>query len=661
MAPGRACGALRRNALDLAPQAMVGDVLVAERAVPDDVGRILSAAATLTLEATFLSHVSLLSREFGKPSVSLGVGSVVEIVAGADSPALLRLVDVVGAEDGPVLDEGDLVLVDGDQGTVAIPGGVSAETRRRIREVHAVLVAYARHPSSAHLLDALVRAVAEEGDLGSAYALEAALTYRLAPRGEPTRRLLTALGERTGAAEAVGARVAAIRRRLQGEIERRCREAVEAIDLASDLDELERTLRAFEARLGPEFALLDDLAMESDEVEPGLDTVLAAADRRRKSLRSRLEDEVDAALGLPPEGLRPALGGLFRTLRRARAARLEPKKVERLHARLSQTLAEERRRSGVHLVVRLGPDARRDRTLIGGKAAGLVDVAGLLPGGCRVPAGFVVTTAAYRLHLLGETGERLRLAVADGGDEGTVSRRARAAILGGEIPREVADAVAQAAAALGSSRLAVRSSATVEDRSTSSLAGLFDTYLGVRGLEETLERIRWSWASLWNARALVALAAAGLSPLRASIAVLVQEIVPTRAAGVLLSSDPGGRPDTLVVNAAWGLGEAVSQGEVAGDLFWVKRSVGATLATELGGSNRKVVLDPSGPGTIDAPLSSEEAKRPCLDADDLARLAELARALERGTGRAQDVEFGFSPEGDLVVFQIRRVVPSRSH
>lgn len=660
MAPGRACGALRRNALDLAPQAMVGDVLVAERAVPDDVGRILSAAATLTLEATFLSHVSLLSREFGKPSVSLGVGSVVEIVAEDDSPALLRLVDVVGAEDGPVLDEGDLVLVDGDRGTVAIPGGASAETRRRIREVHAVLVAYARHPSSAHLLDALGRAVAEEGDLGSAYALEAALTYRLAPRGEPTRRLLTALGERTGAAEAVGARVAAIRRRLQGEIERRCREAVEAIDLASDLDELERTLRAFEGRLGPEFALLDDLAMESDEVEPGLDTVLAAADRRRKSLRSRLEDEVDAALGLPPEKLRPVLGGLFRTLRRARAARLEPKKVERLHARLSQTLAEERRRSGVHLVVRLGPDARRDRSLIGGKAAGLVDVAGLLPGGCRVPAGFVVTTAAYRLHLLGETGERLRLAVADGGDEGTVSRRARAAILGGEIPREVADAVAEGAASLGSSRLAVRSSATVEDRSTSSLAGLFDTYLGVRGLEETLERIRWSWASLWNARALVALAAAGLSPLRASIAVLVQEIVPTRAAGVLLSSDPGGRPDTLVVNAAWGLGEAVSQGEVAGDLFWVKRSAGATLATELGGSDRKVVLDPSGPGTIDAPLSPEEAKRPCLDADDLSRLAELARALERGTGRAQDVEFGFSPEGDLVVFQIRRVVPSRS-
>ena len=204
----------------------------------------------------------------------------------------------------------------------------------------------------------------------------------------------------------------------------------------------------------------------------------------------------------------------------------------------------------------------------------------------------------------------------------------------------------------------MRSSATIEDGPLGSLAGLFDTYLGVAGFDDLVHRVRWAWASLWNARAIAALSSSGLSPLRASQAVLVQEMVETRSAGVLLSRDPGNRPDTLLINAAWGLGEGISQGEVAGDLYWVRRSTGEVIAAETGAATHRIELAPQGMGTVEVPLAAEQKGRPCLSPSELSRVAALARAVEDATGRAQDVEFGFEPGGDLVVFQLRRIVPA---
>jgi pyruvate,water dikinase len=238
-----------------------------------------------------------------------------------------------------------------------------------------------------------------------------------------------------------------------------------------------------------------------------------------------------------------------------------------------------------------------------------------------------------------------------------VSRLARAGILAGEMPAEVVEAIRDALRRLDVPWLAVRSSATIEDTPVSSRAGLFDSYLGVRGDDHAVERVRWAWASLWNARALAALGAAGVSPLRVSLAVLVQELVPTRAAGVLLSRDPSGRADTLVVNANWGLGESISQGDVPGDVFWVRRTTGELLAYDPGGGHVRVDADPHGPGTIESRVPDSDAGRPCLGPEDLARLADVARALEDGTGRSQDVEFGFATDGTLYVFQTRRIVP----
>jgi pyruvate,water dikinase len=640
--------------MELDPADVAGAVLLAERAVPDDIGRILASSGTLTLSGALLSHVSLLSREFGKPSVALS-GVTPARLAHDGEDGLLVLEDVVGLSARAVLDDGDIVLLDGGRGVLTVPGGLDRELRRAVRRVHAALVAYSKLPGDELLLTALLETA--EGGASREFLLEAAFPFRVVPPGDPARRLIEALAARSPRPE-FAAMHAALRERVLEEAAARCDDTLGVIAAAEDLEDLHRALRGLEGALDRDLKLLEDLGGDPDRLEQKLEPVLSAAGARRAEMEDELRQNVKHALELPDDLLRARLGGLFRLLRRARTSHVDPEDVDRLHRRLAAQLADERARAGTHLVVPLASGSPRERALVGGKAQALIDAREVVPEGCRVPRGFVVTAAAYRLHLLGETGEKLRLAV-DEIDENATSRKARAALLAGDVPDEVREAIKAAFDALGADRFAVRSSATIEDGPLGSLAGLFDTYLGVSGFDDLVDRIRWAWASLWNARALAALSSMGLSPLRASQAVIVQEMIETRSAGVLFSRDPSGRPDTLLINATWGLGEAISQGEVAGDLFWVRRSTGELIACETARAAHRIELAPQGMGTVEVPLSAEQRGRPCLTAAELAEVAGLARALEDVTGRAQDIEFGFDHSGALVVFQLRRIVPRR--
>ncbi len=654
IAPGLACGPLKLNRADLDPQDVAGAILVAERAVPDDIGRILASAGTLTLSGALLSHVSLLSREFGKPSVSLA-GITPAQLSERREDGLLVLEDVVGAGARAVLDEGDVVFLDGHRGVLTVPGGFDPKTRHAIRRLQGALAAFGKLPGD----DALLRALLEAADDPATheFLLDAAFLFRLVPSGAPARNLLAALDAK-GRSSSFEVKVAALRERILEGAAARCDETLAVLEAAEDLEDLQRGLRALEGSLERDLRLLEDLGGDPDRLEQKLEPVLAVAGARRAGLEDGLRRDVVSALALSDEQMRARLGGLFRLLRRARAAHLDLENVNRLHQRLARQLADERARAGTRLVVPIASGAPRERALVGGKAQALIDLIDVAPENCRVPRGFVVTSAAYRLHLLGETGEKLRLAV-DGNDEHAISRKARAAILSGEVPDEVKDAIKAAFDSLGAERFAVRSSATIEDGPLGSLAGLFDTYLGVTGFDDLVHRIRWAWASLWNARAVAALSSMGLSPLRASQAVIVQEMIETRSAGVLLSRDPSDRPDTLLINAAWGLGEGISQGEVAGDLFWVRRSTGEIIASETGRATHRIELAPQGMGTVEVPLTEPQRGASCLTPSELAQVAALARAVEDATGRAQDVEFGFDRDGGLVVFQLRRIVPRR--
>jgi pyruvate,water dikinase len=437
----------------------------------------------------------------------------------------------------------------------------------------------------------------------------------------------------------------------------RCEKALAALPLHDDLDALDRAARSLREDVRTDLDRIEDLGGDPAALAGLIDPVLAEAGRRRDELTARLGADVEIAGALPDATVRSRLGGLLGLARHARSAGIAHDALALLESRLARVVADERGRSGTSLVVPLASETPADRAVVGGKAAGLLAVREALPSGCRIPRGFVVTTAAYRLHLLGERGERLREAVRDCRDAAALSRRARAILLSGELLEDLLRPVEAALSQLGPSRLAVRSSATIEDGPEGSLAGLFDSWLGVAGLDELLHRIRLAWASLWNARALRAMGALGISPLEASQAVLVQEAVETRSAGVLLTRDPAGSAGTILVNAAWGLGEAISQGEVEGDVYRVRRGTGQIVAAESGGAATCLTLDPAGTGTVEVSLPPDRVGRPCLDGPNLSRLAALAAALEEATGRAQDVEFGVDDDGSVVVFQVRRIVP----
>lgn len=250
-------------------------------------------------------------------------------------------------------------------------------------------------------------------------------------------------------------------------------------------------------------------------------------------------------------------------------------------------------------------DANATLETAGGKGAALSELA---RAGLPVPGGFHVTTAAYQ-EFVTSTGvaDRIRaeLAAAYGPDGDAdadtaagAGARIRALFEEGPLPSALEQAIAKAYADLGDGArtVAVRSSATAEDLPDLSFAGQQDTYLNISGERALLGAVRKCWASLWTDRALAYRARAGIAHEDVSLAVVVQELVAADAAGVMFTVDPlGGRADRLVVNAAWGLGEAVVSGLVTPDTLVVERA--GLVVVEERVAAKEVMTVPTAEGT----------------------------------------------------------------
>src|SRR5207249_11895451 len=144
----------------------------------------------------------------------------------------------------------------------------------------------------------------------------------------------------------------------------------------------------------------------------------------------------------------------------------------------------------------------------------------------------------------------------------------------GIISDDITEAVRRAYAQLGGGDLAVavRSSATAEDLPELSFAGQQETYLNMRGEAMVLDAVKRCWASLWTARAIGYRARQGIAAEDVSLAVVVQELVPADAAGILFTANPvTGERDVVMINAAWGLGEAIVGGLVTPDTVVVDK------------------------------------------------------------------------------------------
>jgi rifampicin phosphotransferase len=349
-------------------------------------------------------------------------------------------------------------------------------------------------------------------------------------------------------------------------------------------------------------------------------------------------------------------------------------------------------------------DATADRPLAGGKGASL---ARLSRAGLPVPGGFHVTTAAYRDFVTRHgLRERILSAAADA-DPDTAARRIAALFDDHEMPARTAEAIRATYAALRAGRggiapgdaggdggghggagsgngatgfspgggstgpgsggsgtgdsgtgdsgtdggdvpVAVRSSATAEDLPEMSFAGQQDTYLNIRGAADLLGAVKRCWASLWTPRAIAYRARTGVPHDDVALAVVVQELVRADAAGILFTADPmTGAHDRTVINAAWGLGEAVVGGLVTPDTLVIDAATGAVIEERLGDKGVRTVR--TADGTREEPVPAELRRQPAIDHAMAARLADLGTAIERLYGTAMDVEWAVRNDRPYVV------------
>ncbi|MGS2648560.1 PEP/pyruvate-binding domain-containing protein [Streptosporangium sp. LJ11] len=287
-------------------------------------------------------------------------------------------------------------------------------------------------------------------------------------------------------------------------------------------------------------------------------------------------------------------------------------------------------------------DPRTELANVGGKGESL---ARLARAGLPVPPGFHVTTTAYRAFV---THHDLR-------DRILSSDAAEAAALfaAHEVPQGIADDIRAAYRELGDEpAVAVRSSATAEDLPGMSFAGQQDTFLNIRGAEQVLDAVRRCWASLWTERAIAYRERNGVPHDEVALAVVVQELVPADAAGVMFTEDR----DHLSINAAWGLGEAIVGGLVTPDTITLDRADHTIVEEHIAAKTVMTVRVPE--GTREVPVPDTGRDLPVLSRAQAVRLAELGMTIEELYGHAVDVEWAIH-EGRPYILQARPITGQR--
>lgn len=296
-----------------------------------------------------------------------------------------------------------------------------------------------------------------------------------------------------------------------------------------------------------------------------------------------------------------------------------------------------------------------DRTqvaVVGGKGAHLGELSRI--EGIRVPAGFCVTTDAFRRFMaeapsIDDRLDRLsRLRPDDREAIRALSAEIRRVLEGVAIPDDLAAAITRPLARLGEhAAYAVRSSATAEDLPTASFAGQLDTYLNVVGPAAVLQQVSRCWASLFTERAATYRLRNGFDHRKVQMAVVVQQMVFPQAAGILFTADPvTSNRKVASVEATFGLGEALVCGLVNPDVYTVRD--GEVVAKAVATKRRAIHPSPAG-GTQDEAIEPERQEQLALTDAQVVRLAQLGRWIEAHFGRPQDIEWCLVDDGFQIV------------
>jgi pyruvate, water dikinase len=316
-----------------------------------------------------------------------------------------------------------------------------------------------------------------------------------------------------------------------------------------------------------------------------------------------------------------------------------------------------------------------DTGVVGGKNSSLGEmIHNLASRGIRVPTGFATTAEAYWAFL---DHNEMRSDIADrigelheGAELAQVGGAVRERFAEAEFPPDLRDAIIDAYRELGerigrdAPDVAARSSATAEDLPEASFAGQQETYLNITGQDALLDACRRCYASLFTDRAINYREDKGFDQLQVALSVGVQQMVRSdlAGAGVMFTLDTdSGFPRTVLVDAAWGLGESVVAGLVDPDEYLVFKpllddgDLCPVISRKIGEKASKIVYRDSGDEPTET-VEVDEGERVAqvLDDDEILRLARWGVIIEEHYGRAMDIEWAKDGEdGELYIVQAR--------
>ncbi|WP_136797100.1 PEP/pyruvate-binding domain-containing protein [Desulfosediminicola ganghwensis] len=298
---------------------------------------------------------------------------------------------------------------------------------------------------------------------------------------------------------------------------------------------------------------------------------------------------------------------------------------------------------------------------VGGKALAL---AKLLNAGELLPKTACLTTAAYKEFLeINRLSEKIQMELntkefSDMRWEEIwdISLRIRQFFLATSLPRTLASTIHDfVRTEFGEVPLAVRSSATEEDGSTASFAGLHESYLNIRSQDQLERAIRKVWASLWSDKALLYRQELQLAVGSSAMAIVIQELLPSSCAGVGFTHDPMDS-NRMVIEAVHGLNQGLVDGEVPPDRFQVNRE-DYSLVAHIPPEKREkyVIADQSEREGVEiAVLPPELAEQKPLDIEELETLVQAMDRLEKTFDTPLDIEW-CRVEGQLYILQARPI------
>ncbi|MDY3867870.1 MAG: PEP/pyruvate-binding domain-containing protein, partial [Pyramidobacter sp.] len=313
---------------------------------------------------------------------------------------------------------------------------------------------------------------------------------------------------------------------------------------------------------------------------------------------------------------------------------------------------------------------KTDIPVVGGKGANLGE---LTSAGAPVPPGFCVIADAYS-RFIKENGLDTSIAelLSSLDFENTAelqekTETIRSLIQNAPVPAYIHDQICAAYEKLAASvgvkdpRVAVRSSATAEDLPDASFAGQQDTYLHVIGAETVVDYVRQCWASLWTARATYYRQKQNFDHFSVSLCAVVQKMVESEKSGVMFTANPvTSERGQIMINASWGLGEAVVSGSVTPDEYILEKESLTELDVVIADKKIMIVDKDKGSGTVTVNvadyLGPAAVSARCMSAAEVRRLAEAGKAIEALYGAPMDIEWGQDRDTkELYILQARPV------